>query len=87
MTKQESAVKMPLFVRVAFALNACSRAVNALVQASVVGAAHIVLKGHAVLLKSPKRRRQRKPQQLKQHPNQLRQQLKKSQSLNVQRRS
>ena len=87
MKGQQSAVKVPLSVKVGFVLTVCSRAVNALVQASVVGAAHIVLKGHAVLLKSPKRRRQRKPQQLKQHPNQLRQQLKKSQSLNVQRRS
>ena len=73
MTKQESAAEMPLFVRVGFALNVCSRAVNALVQASVVRAAHIVLKGHAVLLKSPKRRKHRKEQQLKQHPNQLKQ--------------
>ena len=68
MTKQESAAKMLLFVRVGFALNVCSRAVNALVQASVVVARHIALKGHVAFLKRQKRRKHEKAGlRLKQH--------------------
>ena len=85
MTGQQSAVKMPLFVRVGFALSVCSMAADALVPASVVVAPHIVLKVDAAL-KGQKRRKHRKPQQqqLKQQHQALRQQVKKSPSLNVQ---
>ena len=67
MKGQQSAVKVPLSVKVGFVLTVCSRAVNALVQASVVVAPHIALRGHVAFLKRQKRRKHEKPGLLKQH--------------------
>ena len=68
MKGQQRAVKVPLSVKVGFVLTVCSRAVNALVQASVVVAPHIALKGHVAFLKRQKRRKHEKAGlRLKQH--------------------